>query len=538
MKANFAIAIVIVLYAQMGLATSSELQNESSGPQAEELATGLQQDTYNGSLELNGVQRLPGKLPPDMPVDLPIPDGARIVESEIQEDSVIFVILDVPMKPDLTLDFYRQHLASQNWREIPGMNRGFIEQGVFSVNFCQGPNNSSLIVTATPQENGTDLCISVMSDTDYSFCSQGPSFLDDWLMPIPMLTGPNGTRMPYAESMGSPDSMQAVSATLETEMNSSSLADHYADQLKAANWTMIGEGESGPSSWSSWSIEDEDGRAWDGFLMALELAGTDEKQRFVLMQATYNYSLELDGVQTLQENLSQDMPLDLPIPDGARVVANEIEEETGILVILDVPMTPDLTLDFYRERLASQNWTEIEIPGTNQGFVEQGVFNTEFCQGLKNSSMALTATPQENGTYLSMSIMSDSDYSFCSQDPSFFGDWLNPIPMLTIPNGTMMFNPNSMSGPNSTQAVSVTLETEMNSSSLTAHYADQLKAANWTMMSEGESGPSSWSIWSIEDENGRAWQGFLVALELPGTDGKQKFVLMQANMLENYFLNV
>ena len=320
MKANFAIAIVIVLYALMGLATSSELQNESSGPQAEELATGLQQDTYNDSPELNGVQRLPGQLPPDMPVDLPIPDGARIVESEIQEDSVIFVILDVPMTPDLTLDFYRQHLASQNWREIPGMNRGFVEQGVFSVNFCQGPNNSSLIVTATPQENGTDLCISVMSDTDYSFCSQGPSFLDDWLMPIPMLTGPNGTRMLYAESMGGPDSMQAVSATLETEMNSSSLTDHYADQLKAANWTMIGEGESGPSSWSSWSYNNEDGRAWDGFLMALELPGTDEKQRFVLMQATYNYSLDLDGVQTLQENLPQDMPLDLPIPDGARIV--------------------------------------------------------------------------------------------------------------------------------------------------------------------------------------------------------------------------
>ena len=310
--------------------------------------------------------------------------------------------------------------------------------------------------------------------------------------------------------MGSPDSMQAVSATLETEMNDPSLTDHYADQLKAANWTMIGEGESGPSSWSSWSIEDEDGRAWDGFLMALELPGTDEKQRFVLMQATYNYSLELDGVQTLQENLSQDMPLDLPIPDGARIVANEIEEETGILVILDVPMTPDLTLDFYRERLASQNWTEIEIPGMNQGFVEQGVFNTEFCQGLKNSSMALTATPQENGTYLCMSIMSEPDYSFCSQDPSFFGDWLNPIPMLTIPNGTMMLKPELHERSKQyAGGLCSSRRREMNSSSLTDHYADQLKAANWTMMSEGESGPSSWSIWSIEDENGRAWQGFL-----------------------------
>jgi hypothetical protein len=295
---------------------------------------------------------------------------------------------------------------------------------------------------------------------------------------------------------------------------------------------MIGEGESGPSSWSSWSFEDEDGQAWDGFLMALELPGTDEKQRFVLMQAAYNYSRELNGVRPLPGKQLQEMPLDLPIPDGARIVANEIEEETGILVILDVPMTPDQTLDFYRQHFASQNWTEIEIPGMCRGFEEPGVSSTNFCQGLKNSSLALTANPQENGTSLFMSIMSDPDYSFCSQDPSLFGDWRNPIPTLTIPNGTMMFNPNSMSGPNSTQAVSATLETEMNSSSLMVHYADQLKAANWTMVGEGESGVSSWSSWSIEDEDGLAWQGFLVALELPGADEMQKFVLMQANMKE------
>ncbi len=532
MKANFAMAIVLVLYALMGLATSAELQKESSGLRAEELAAGLLQDTYNNSLDLNGIQRLPGKLPSDMPVDLPIPDGARIVESEIQEDSVIFVILEVPMTPDLTLDFYRERLTSQNWREVPGMNRGFVEQGVFSVGFCQGPKNSSLVVTATPQENRTDLCLSIMSDPDYSFCSQGPGYNDDWLKPIPMLTGPNGTKMLYAESLGGPDSMQAASATLETEMNSSSLTAHYADQLKAANWTMRGEGESGPSSWSSWGIEDENGQAWDGFLMALELPGTDEKQRFVLMQATYNYSIELNGVQPLREDLPQEMPLDLPIPDGARIVANEIEEEAGILVILDVPMTPDLTLDFYRERLASQNWTEIEIPGMNRGFEEQGVSSTNFCQVLTNSSLALTATPQENGTYLSMNIMSDPDYSFCSEEPSFFGDGLNPIPTLTIPNGTRMLIPNSLGGPNSTQAVSATLDTEMNSSSLMAHYADQLKAANWTMMGEGESGPSAWSSWSYNDEDSQAYDGFLMALELPGTE-TQRFVLMQAKLKEN-----
>ena len=290
MKANFAMAIVIVLYALMGLATSAELQNETSGmlaPSDEELATGLPQGTYNDSLGLGGVQRLPGKLPPDMPVDLPIPDGARIVGSGMEDNPGISVFLDVPMTPDLTLDFYRQHLASQNWTELkdPSMNRGFVEQRVSGAIFCQDLKNSSLIVTATPEENGTSLYMDIMSDTDHSFCSQGPSYYDGWLNPLPMLAAPNGTRMLNGNSMEGPGNTPAISANLESELNSSTLTAYYADQLKAANWTMMSEDESGPSSWSSWSFEDEDGRAWNGFLMALELPGTDKKQRFVLMQA-------------------------------------------------------------------------------------------------------------------------------------------------------------------------------------------------------------------------------------------------------------
>ena len=210
-----------------------------------------------------------------------------------------------------------------------------------------------------------------------------------------------------------------------------------------------------------------------------------------------------------------------------------MEDNPGISVFLDVPMTPDLTLDFYRQHLASQNWTELKDPSMNRGFVEQRVSGAIFCQDLKNSSLIVTATPEENGTSLYMDIMSDTDHSFCSQGPSYYDGWLNPLPMLAAPNGTRMLNGNSMEGPGNTPAISANLESELNSSSLTAYYADQLKAANWKMMSEDESGPSSWSSWSFEDEDGRAWNGFLMALELPGTDKKQRFVLMQANQVDN-----
>jgi hypothetical protein len=290
MIAKFGLAIAIALCALTGFVTSAELQNWTSGqgePSVEELAMRLLQATYPGSSELNGVKLLPGKLPQEMPVDLPIPDQARIVGSEVQENTGIYLVLDIPMTPDQALEFYRERLASQNWTKIgiPYMDRGFVEQSDPSATFCQGTQNASLAVAAHPQGNGTDLRLSIISDPDYSLCSLDAGYNDDWLKPIPRLAAPKGARISPGDLMSFLGNLVTVSATLETEMNSSSLTDHYADQLKAANWTMIGEGESGPSSWSSWSYNDEDGQAWDGFLMALELPGTDEKQRFVLMQA-------------------------------------------------------------------------------------------------------------------------------------------------------------------------------------------------------------------------------------------------------------
>jgi len=289
MKAKFGIAIAIALFALTGLVTSADLQNQSAEqgePSVGELALRFLQESYSDSTELDVITLLPGKLPPEMPVDLPIPDGAIIAGSMIQEDTGFSVVLDVPMTPDQALEFYKERLASQNWTEVPlpGMNEGFVEDADPSMAFCKDSKDPWMIIIAHPQSNGTDLRLSISTDTECSPCSQDLGY-DDWLKPIPKLAAPKGAKISNENFMSGPGNMVATSVTVETEMNSSSLAAHYADQLMAANWTMMGEGESGPSSWSSWSYNDEDGLAWDGFFMALELAGTNETQKFVLMQA-------------------------------------------------------------------------------------------------------------------------------------------------------------------------------------------------------------------------------------------------------------
>lgn len=289
--------IAIALFAQIGLGASAEQQqNESIGnesvnvsePTTEELAIRLLQFDYFGSPELIQAELLPGKLPEQMPVDLPIPNGSRIVGSEILEDIGIKLVMDVTMTPEEALDFYRDVLVSQNWTEtdITGMERGFIGGSVSTI-FCKRARDPSVMVSAYPLENGTDLRLDISTDPSESPCSMTDQ--SDWMEPMPKLAAPRDAVISNQNFMGGFGNWLAVSAEIKTELNSSALAAHYADQLKAANWTAVSSEECGSASWSTWSFEDEDGISWDGFLIALDLAGSEDK-RFVMMQTSMKES--------------------------------------------------------------------------------------------------------------------------------------------------------------------------------------------------------------------------------------------------------
>jgi hypothetical protein len=278
------IGMAIALLALMGLAASAELQDKQSGakePSLEELATRLLETTYLDS-ELKEVQLLPGDLPQDLPANLTLPEGTRIVGSKIQEDMGIDIVLDVPLAPDEAIEFCRSALAPQNWTETNLWDGGFMPADP-SLTFCGGGKKASISVSAHPQGNGSDLRLSFINDPSSSPCSWAGSLVD-WMKPIPRLPCPRGAKQSSENSMGGGSNV-AVSAVMETEMNSSALEDYYADLLEAANWTMKGAVQSRPSSWSTWGIQDEEGVLWEGILMAVELPG-NESRRFVLVQAS------------------------------------------------------------------------------------------------------------------------------------------------------------------------------------------------------------------------------------------------------------
>ena len=286
--------VAIALTALIGLAMGVEEENQSitiREPSAEELAIRYLEAPYLGETELQKVQLIPGKLPEQMPVQLPLPRGSEIFGSVLLGETEIGVVVDSDLDAEEVMAFYRQALASQNWTEmdVSGMERGFMEWSTGSF-FCQGSNNTSIAIAAYPQENGSEIRLDISTDPECSPCSFSGS--DDWLKPIPKLVAPRNASLSNQNFMTGCGNQVTISADVITELNSSALAAHFADQLIAANWTATSQEESGPAAWSTWEFEDEEDLIWDGFLTVLEVPGSEDK-RFVMMQANQGESCPL-----------------------------------------------------------------------------------------------------------------------------------------------------------------------------------------------------------------------------------------------------
>lgn len=278
--------VAIALTALIGLAMGVEEENQSialSEPSAEELAIRYLEAPSIGETELQKVQLFPGKLPEQMPVQLPLPRGSKIFGSVLLGETKIGVMVDSPLAAEEVMAFYRHELASQNWTEmdVSGMERGFMEWSAGSF-FCQESNDASIAIIAYPQENGSDIRLDISTDPECSPCSFSGS--DEWLKPMPKLVAPRNASLSNQNFMTGCGNQVTISADVVTELNSSALAAHFADQLRRANWTAIRQEESGLAAWSTWEFEDEEGLIWDGFLTVLEIPGSEDK-RFVMMQA-------------------------------------------------------------------------------------------------------------------------------------------------------------------------------------------------------------------------------------------------------------
>src|SRR5437899_3195928 len=115
--------------------------------------------TYPGDSRTQNAQLLPGQLPDQLPVDIPFPEGSRVLGSLISNPESITILLDTQLSPVDVLTFYRERMQAAGWQTTDNHRphrRGFMSSGSRSrggnETFYQGLRDPALSVNALGYE--------------------------------------------------------------------------------------------------------------------------------------------------------------------------------------------------------------------------------------------------------------------------------------------------------------------------------------------------------------------------------------------------
>jgi len=238
---------------------------------------------------------LPGELPSNLSVEVPIPSDTEVIGSLIRfEDTYkrVKIILDVPMEPNEVIEFYRDSLKNAGWNETEGFyhheKSGFVSTTPEGVIFCRyegkGPSLQITAYTlATEEGNVSDVRLDLDTDPGTGLCTErfyGPSW-EDRAEILPPLKPPEGAIL-RSRGSGGGDGQWQSEATIETERNVSELTTHYQEQLMKAGWELKEDGMTASFAWSRWSFNDEFDDPWSGLLLVSE-AGRENTRFLYLM---------------------------------------------------------------------------------------------------------------------------------------------------------------------------------------------------------------------------------------------------------------
>ena len=225
---------------------------------------GKSDSEQRGALKL-----LVGELPPDLPFELPLPEGTRLLGSFTLEDPII--ALDSPHEGDEVIAFYRERLTATGWSEpeMHGPRRGgFLpadpSRGA-GADFCAPDDRYTLSILTRPSSGDHTSAQLVLHSGSARF--RRP-FGRDVMATLPLLRPPRGATQMSQGGGGGQDYVESRGA-LETDLTLEAVANHYLGELERAGWRRLDAGVSGSAAWNAWSFTDEEGAPWQGLLLII-----------------------------------------------------------------------------------------------------------------------------------------------------------------------------------------------------------------------------------------------------------------------------
>jgi hypothetical protein len=259
---------------------------------------------YPNDPRTQNAQILTGRIPDQLPVDIPLPEGSRVLGSLIRNPESIDMLLDTHLSPEQVLTFYRQRMQAAGWQttDIYLPNRGgFMSSGSRSrggnETFYQGLRDPALTVNAlgsssswgddsnrnrsgpsftvnayTGRGNITDVRLNLEMNSPFP---PGPPphrrgrLSRNTFNLLPALVAPEGANHVGGSGSSSGSNIASSETTLETDYDLSTLAAHYKPQLEQAGCVLTEEVQNGPLAWFTWTLKDDD-ELWHGFFFILK----------------------------------------------------------------------------------------------------------------------------------------------------------------------------------------------------------------------------------------------------------------------------
>ncbi|MFB8789788.1 MAG: hypothetical protein U7123_13255 [Potamolinea sp.] len=259
------------------------------------LALRLLGKEFPGDSKPESVQIIVGRLPDQLPVEIPLPENSRILGSYVNlQWQTIYIEFDTDLPVNSIFDFYRERLLSSGWHspQNPRPMGGFHPN--LSTNralFCRSQRGPSLsIYASTLPHQLTQVSLGINSDPNNRSCANISSSRDlyEGYELIPSLTPPVNSKQ-FGQQSGSSGDNANSRTMLETNLDLLSVTAHYQAQLRQVGWTCFEQGQGGSLAWSTWRFRAQEEESWYGLFFVFKMTETPLEY---LLQLQVNRALQ------------------------------------------------------------------------------------------------------------------------------------------------------------------------------------------------------------------------------------------------------
>jgi hypothetical protein len=224
-------------------------------------------------------QLLIGKLPDNLPVEIPQPANTQVVGTVQRGKDNYQIELNVPQSADQVESFYEKQLIQQGWKQQkqPSPQQAFAtsaNESKKNMSYCKSEKGPSLNLNVSQSDNNdTAVSIGLDNDTNYSFCRYLSGSLPFEILEVPSLKPPENTKVIPNPMRTFSSEMSDSKATLESQLNLEKLSQHYINQMQQAGWTKTTDAKDAEINLSIWTFKGEGDVTWQGIMRIKPVKG-------------------------------------------------------------------------------------------------------------------------------------------------------------------------------------------------------------------------------------------------------------------------